>query len=60
MVEHKRAAADPAPNRASRSYFSDSRDLLTSVVLILPLFVAYQIGVLTTGGPRVERQCPRH
>lgn len=35
-----------------RAYLKQSRDLLTSLVLILPLFVAYQIGVLTTGGVR--------
>lgn len=47
-----RGAAAPAPGRPWRAYFSDSRDLLTSVILILPLFVAYQIGVLMTGGLR--------
>lgn len=35
-----------------RQYLEDSRDLFTSVVLVLPLFVAYQIGVLMTGGIR--------
>ena len=43
---------EAAPKRSSGSYFTDSQDLLTSVVLVLPLFVAYQIGVLTTGGIR--------
>lgn len=35
-----------------RRYLKQSHDPLTSLVLILPLFLAYQIGVLTTGGVR--------
>lgn len=35
-----------------KQYLEDSRDLFTSMVLVLPLFVAYQIGVLLTGGVR--------
>ncbi len=31
-------------------YFQDSRNLLNSLILVVPLFVIYQIGVLTTGG----------
>lgn len=33
-----------------RGYLRDSRSLLNCIVLVLPLFVVYQLGVLTTGG----------
>lgn len=35
-----------------KQYLNDSRDLFTSIVLVMPLFIAYQIGVLMTGGVR--------
>jgi membrane protease YdiL (CAAX protease family) len=35
-----------------RGYLAGSRDLSTSVVLVIPLFLFYQIGVLLTGGLR--------
>ncbi len=35
-----------------RSYLKATRDPFTSVVLVLPLFLAYQIGILATGGMR--------
>ena len=35
-----------------RAYLEDSRDLLTGLVLVLPLFVLYQLGVLMTDGLR--------
>ncbi len=35
-----------------RGYLRSSKRLNTSVVLVLPLFVAYQLGVLATGGLR--------
>jgi hypothetical protein len=35
-----------------RAYLAASRDPLTSLVLVLPLFVLYQIGILLTGGVR--------
>ena len=35
-----------------KDYFEDSRDLFTSLILVLPLFIAYQLGVLLTGGVR--------
>jgi membrane protease YdiL (CAAX protease family) len=35
-----------------REYLRDSSDLMMSIVLVLPLFVFYQIGVLATGGVR--------
>ncbi len=35
-----------------KDYIEASRDLGTSIVLVLPLFVLYQIGVLATGGVR--------
>lgn len=34
------------------SYLEDSRDLFGSMLLVLPLFVLYQVGVLLTGGIR--------
>jgi membrane protease YdiL (CAAX protease family) len=37
---------------AVRSYLNGTRDLLTSLVLVLPLFVLYQVGILATGGVR--------
>jgi membrane protease YdiL (CAAX protease family) len=41
-----------AQKGALRGYFQGSRDLFTSLVLVMPLFFAYQIGVLMTGGLR--------
>lgn len=35
-----------------KSYLEMSRDLGTSLVLVIPLFVLYQIGILMTGGIR--------
>ncbi len=35
-----------------RAYFEQSRELLTSMILVLPLFVLYQVGVLATDGVR--------
>lgn len=35
-----------------KHYFEESRDLFTSLILVLPLFIAYQLGVLLTGGVR--------
>lgn len=34
------------------SYFAQSREPLTALVAVLPLFVAYQVGILLTGGVR--------
>lgn len=46
-------SADTRPTRRGlRAYFQASRDPLNSVLLVLPLFVAYQIGILGTGGLR--------
>lgn len=41
--------AQPEPGPLGR-YLRDSRNLLNSIILVIPLFVIYQIGVLTTGG----------
>lgn len=35
-----------------KDYLAKSRDLGTSLILVIPLFVLYQIGVLSTGGVR--------
>lgn len=37
---------------ALKSYLAETRDPYTNVILVLPLFVAYQIGILATGGVR--------
>lgn len=43
----------PRARSASRaSYFAQSREPLTALVAVLPLFVAYQLGILLTGGVR--------
>lgn len=47
MAKTKKSALSPF-----RQYLDDSRDLFTSIVLVIPLFIAYQIGVLMTGGVR--------
>ena len=35
-----------------RTYLRDSRNLLNSLILVIPLFVIYQVGILTTDGVR--------
>lgn len=35
-----------------RSYLEHSKDLFTSMILVLPLFILYQVGVMATGGVR--------
>lgn len=47
-----RAGAPGAAQGGFRGYLSGSRDLFTSVVLVMPLFLFYQVGVLATGGLR--------
>lgn len=42
----------PANRAGLKRYLAESKELGTSVVLVLPLFVAYQLGVLLTGGIR--------
>jgi hypothetical protein len=37
---------------ALKSYLETSRDLPTSIILVFPLFVLYQLGLLATGGVR--------
>ncbi len=37
---------------AIKRYHEDTRDLWNSVLLVLPLFVLYQVGLLATGGVR--------
>lgn len=37
---------------AIKSYLEKSRDLPTSIILVFPLFVLYQLGLLATGGVR--------
>ena len=35
-----------------KGYFHDSRNLRSSILVVLPLFVIYQVGILATGGVR--------
>lgn len=35
-----------------KTYLAETRDPYTNAILVLPLFVAYQIGILATGGVR--------
>ena len=48
MPQPKNTRTNAAPKNAS--YFSLSKDLFHSFLLVIPLFVVYQIGVLSTGG----------
>ena len=56
MTNQKKTKTKPPlapPARGGvRGYLEDSRDLLTGLILVLPLFVLYQLGVLLTGGLR--------
>src|SRR5687768_8571806 len=40
----------PGQRQVLRGYFEQSSDLFNSILLVAPLFVIYQVGVLTTGG----------
>jgi hypothetical protein len=42
----------PTRKSGARTYFEQSREPLTAAVAVLPLFVAYQLGILFTGGVR--------
>ncbi len=44
-------AAAPKKGRL-RGYFQDSRNLRSSILVVIPLFVIYQVGILATGGVR--------
>lgn len=50
----KKPSAKPSSKKAGRfgTYFDESKDLGTSLILVMPLFVIYQIGILMTGGVR--------
>jgi hypothetical protein len=49
----RKVTRKPAPAEfGPRAYFEQSRELLTSMILVLPLFVLYQVGVLATDGVR--------
>ena len=43
-------ATDEPEAWSVKTYLRDSRSLLNCIVLVLPLFVIYQLGVLTTNG----------
>jgi hypothetical protein len=51
QIEETLPAPQPRPN-ALRRYLRDSRGLLNSLVLVMPLFIIYQVGILTTDGIR--------
>jgi len=44
--------AERREHRRMQSYLHQSKDLKNSIVLVLPLFVAYQVGILFSGGVR--------
>lgn len=48
----KTKAAAPAARTGLRKYLDDSKDIYTSLILVIPLFVLYQVGVMMTGGVR--------
>lgn len=52
MAKKKKTAAAPAARSGLRKYLADSSDLYTSLILVMPLFVLYQVGVMLTGGVR--------
>lgn len=46
------AQAKAKATSTARSYFAQSRSARTAAVAVMPLFVAYQLGILMTGGIR--------
>lgn len=62
MSEKKKGAGKKKPTKGAvtmpdamggiRGYLEESRELRTSLMLVLPLFVLYQLGVMVTGGVR--------
>lgn len=52
MSQRRNSLASTPLARSVGAYLNHSRDLFTSLLLVLPLFVAYQVGVLLTGGVR--------
>lgn len=51
MARKIKTASAPA-RTGLRKYLEDSKNLYTSLILIIPLFVLYQVGVMMTGGVR--------
>lgn len=51
-MDAPRALRKAARRGGLQRYLAESKELGTSLVLVLPLFVAYQLGVLLTGGVR--------
>lgn len=48
----KRSTGASSASMSLRGYLDDSRDLFTSLILVIPLFIVYQLGLLMTGGIR--------
>lgn len=51
-MARKTKTAAPTATSGIRKYLADSKDLYTSLILIMPLFLLYQVGVMMTGGVR--------
>lgn len=52
VFNNMRSANSAASTSVLQRYMTESRSLFNSLVLVLPLFVLYQIGILATGGIR--------
>lgn len=52
MTTSKPLPARRPANGSVRAYLQQSREPLTAVIAVLPLFVAYQVGILVAGGAR--------
>lgn len=52
MAQTKKKTRAVGSGFSLSTYLEESRDLFGSLVLVLPLFIIYQIGVLATGGVR--------
>jgi len=51
-IEHPATHRHPPETMTFKHYLSETRDPYANIILVLPLFVAYQIGILLTGGLR--------
>ncbi len=51
-TKSKKSPSPAAADFGVRAYLEQSKELLTSMILVLPLFVLYQVGVLATDGVR--------
>src|SRR5690554_5236725 len=47
-----KVARKSGPSGGLASYHRASRDVWASLIMVMPLFIAYQLGVMATGGIR--------